>query len=109
MNKKEFLARFDEIVKQEAEKLLKDYSEGKNLKELVEKTFIKSWRKLVLIDFKVIILITFIDKIKENTSLYQKYNLEIKNSEKFYNSIRTCEYYIYLLFTELEKILGDKL
>lgn len=104
MNKKEFLKNSNKILEQSANKILEDYAQGKNFHELIKLPLVKSWRKVIFIEYKMIIFIIFIRKLMKNKELHKKFNTEIMDAKKFYNSIENCEYYIYLLFTEIEKI-----
>lgn len=104
MNKTDLLEKFHESIDNCSDSLLINI---KNIKfeESFKPAFMKSLRKLLLIEFRIMVLLDFMEKIQKISHLYKKLNSEIKDIQNFNQSLKKCEICIYSLFTEIEKII----
>lgn len=72
---------------------------------IIEPNIKKSFVKICFLDIKTIALLDAFSFIKNDPYLYKKLEKETFNAEDFCMSFYACEFYIYKIFKEIEKII----
>lgn len=103
MNKNDLEKEYNLCIEKSVSSLLGNFESSINDRS-VSKILLKSWRNILFIEFRMLVLLNFVQKFKNKPNLYKKLEGEIKDIKRFQKSLEKCEFFIFNLFMEIEKI-----
>ena len=106
MNKTDFveISKFEDNIEKKSNKLLNDDVNGKTFYDIFYQPVKKFWLKILFIEFRILIMLKFLEKVNKTPKLYMRLKSEFREINEFQNSIQKCDFYIYQLMLEFEKL-----
>lgn len=103
MNKNDLEKEYNLCIEKSVNSLLEKFESSSDDKS-VSKILLKSWRNILFIEFRMLVLLNFMQKLENKPNLYKKLEGEIKDIKRFQKSLAKCEFFIFNLFMAIEKI-----
>ncbi len=109
MDKDNFFNHFDNYIENGSQSLIDKFLKNEKFYDIIFPIIKKTFLKVSFIEIRLFILMSFIEKIKNNDLLYKKLNSQFVNIDDFQNSISICEAHIYKIFEQIESLINHNI